>query len=96
LGLFTGRIGRDRTFIIGPADFDIRVATDLLGVNIGTYTTDENQRSAVRTSADNARKRILSMGRRGSRIGDGAGANVHEQATGQAVAERRRLRKTAG
>jgi Predicted nucleotide-binding protein containing TIR-like domain len=81
LGLFTGRIGRERTFIIGPAEFDLRVPTDLLGVNIGTYlTTDENKRSAVRTSADSARTRILSMGRRPPSTAPGARA----QATGVA------------
>jgi len=64
LGLFTGRLGREHTFIIGPADFDYRIATDLLGINLGTYTSDPNKTSAVRTTARRARERILKIGPR--------------------------------
>lgn len=64
LGLFTGRLTRKRTFIIGPDDFDIRFATDLLGTIIGTYNNDPDHRSAIRTAAGEARGKIVEIGPR--------------------------------
>lgn len=37
LGLFTGAIGRDRTFILTPINIDIKIPTDLLGVTCIPY-----------------------------------------------------------
>lgn len=37
LGLFTGAIGRDRTFILTPINIDIKIPTDLLGVTCIQY-----------------------------------------------------------
>ncbi|OYD78345.1 UNVERIFIED_ORG: tetratricopeptide repeat protein [Burkholderia sp. CF145] len=37
MGLFIGKLGRERVFFIMPANSDIRVPTDLLGVTPGTF-----------------------------------------------------------
>ncbi len=37
LGLFTGAIGRDRSFILTPINIDIKIPTDLLGVTCIQY-----------------------------------------------------------
>jgi hypothetical protein len=91
LGLFTGRLGRERTFIAAPADFDIRVATDLLGVNLGAYTADDNRTSAARTPARYARERILKLGPRAKGTVTGAsamGAPPPSEVAGEPLTER--------
>lgn len=37
LGLFMGKLGRDRTFFVMPRDSDFRIPTDLMGVTGATY-----------------------------------------------------------
>src|SRR4029453_17942183 len=37
LGLFTGRLGRDRAFILMPKNSDFHLPTDLLGVSTATF-----------------------------------------------------------
>jgi len=48
LGLFIGRLGRERTFIIMPKDsVDLHVPSDLLGINTATFATPENPKLPV-------------------------------------------------
>jgi len=49
LGLFIGRLGKDRSFVIKPQHTDMRLPTDLLGVVIGQYDAErtDNQRAAL-------------------------------------------------
>jgi hypothetical protein len=82
LGLFTGRLGRERTFIVGPKDLELRRPTDLLGVNLGTYTSEANPTSAVRTSARRARERIIEIGPRPKE------AETRMSAAGEALASK--------
>ena len=64
-GLFTGRIGRERTFIILPDDPEVRIPTDLLGVNVLTYARDSSDpTSEVRDAAYKASKAMLNSGPR--------------------------------
>jgi tetratricopeptide (TPR) repeat protein len=45
LGLFIGRLGRDRVFFLIPKGRDLHLATDLAGVTPGTYVTDRSDGS---------------------------------------------------
>lgn len=69
LGLFTGRLGRDRTFILTPTDGeDLRLPTDLLGVVAGQYNpvdpdaAQDARASAVQVAAEGAREEMLRLG----------------------------------
>lgn len=51
-GLFTGRLGRERTYFILPRDArDLRMPTDLLGLTAATYDAARASRSAGETLA---------------------------------------------
>lgn len=65
LGLFVGRLGRDRAFLLVPNDFDIRLPSDLLGVVVLNYAADALPDAAsVRSAAYRARDSMLVLGRR--------------------------------
>lgn len=62
LGLFIGRLGRQRTYMIAPKDVeDLRVPSDLLGINIAQYAPPENPRflrSALGPACNRVRRTI--------------------------------------
>lgn len=50
LGMFIGRLGRNRTFMLAPIESDIRLPSDLIGVTTAHYDAerfDRRQRAAV-------------------------------------------------
>ena len=47
LGMFIGRLGKERSFIVQPQDLEIRLPTDLLGVTTGRYDHDRATREPV-------------------------------------------------
>lgn len=50
LGLFIGRLGRERSFILMPKDImDLHLPSDLLGINTATFDRPENPRLLVAT-----------------------------------------------
>lgn len=50
LGLFIGRLGRERSFILMPKDImDLHLPSDLLGINTATFDQPENARLLVAT-----------------------------------------------
>lgn len=65
LGLFMGRLGRDRTFILHQADSPLRIPSDLSGVTTARYhwpRGDKSHRAAVAGACDGIRDRIRSLG----------------------------------
>jgi predicted nucleotide-binding protein len=47
LGLFTGRLGRNRAFIVQPKDAAVVLPTDLAGVSSATYVPNASNLSAA-------------------------------------------------
>jgi hypothetical protein len=65
LGLFMGRLGRDRTFVIRPKGDGVKVPSDLDGLVVATYDwprDDSNYDAAVGPACDDIRKAIRSLG----------------------------------
>jgi predicted nucleotide-binding protein len=58
LGLFTGSLTRHRTFIIIPKKLDIKIPSDLFGINVLKYTDD----TTLLSVCDDLRKIVLSKG----------------------------------
>lgn len=65
LGLFMGRLGRERTFVIRPRGDQIKIPSDLAGLTTATYDwprADGNHQAAVGPACDNIRKIIRTLG----------------------------------
>src|ERR1035438_7428073 len=55
LGMFAGRLGRDRIFMIKPRGQELHLPSDLSGVNLSDFTDDPNLLSALGTAAGEGR-----------------------------------------
>ena len=65
LGLFMGKLGRERTFIVRPRSAVLKIPTDLAGVMTETYEwprADGSHRSAVGSACDRIREQIRNLG----------------------------------
>ena len=66
LGLFIGRLGRERTFLVMPkGQTDFRIATDLVGLHPASFDPDRsdgNLRAAVGPACNSIRNRIRQVG----------------------------------
>src|ERR1035441_1838712 len=62
LGMFAGRLGRDRIFMIKPRGKELHLPSDLSGVNLSDFTDDPNLLSALGTAADEILARIRKLG----------------------------------
>ena len=65
LGLFMGRLGRERTFVIQPRGDQIKVPSDLAGLTTATYDwprADKNHQAAVGPACDSIRDMIRRLG----------------------------------
>lgn len=65
LGLFMGKLGRGRTFILQQSHSDLKVPSDLSGITTAQYywpRKDGNYRAAVATACDSIRRTVRSLG----------------------------------
>lgn len=65
LGLFMGRLGRARTFLVHQSKADLKIPTDLSGVTAAEYEwprVDRNYRAAVGPACDSIREVIRDLG----------------------------------
>ena len=65
LGLFMGRLGRSRTFVIRPRGEQLKIPSDLAGLTAAVYDwprADDNYKAAVGPACDNIREMIRSLG----------------------------------
>jgi hypothetical protein len=65
LGLFMGRLGRSRTFIIYDADSQVKIPSDLAGVHTATFhgkRGDNNLAAAISPACTLIRKSVKSLG----------------------------------
>jgi hypothetical protein len=65
LGLFMGRLGRERTFVIRARGGQIKIPSDLAGLTTAMYDwprADDNHQAAVGPACDNIRKMIRTLG----------------------------------
>jgi predicted nucleotide-binding protein len=65
LGLFMGRLGRERTFLVHQGDAKLKIPTDLSRVTTATYgwpRQDGSHQAAVGAACDSIRKSIRALG----------------------------------
>jgi hypothetical protein len=65
LGLFMGRLGRERTFILSQTHANLKIPTDLSGVTMATYEwprADRSYQAAVGSACDSIREVIRALG----------------------------------
>jgi hypothetical protein len=74
LGLFIGRLGRERTFVIMPKDgVDLHVPSDLLGINTATFVRPENPKllvAALGAACNKVRRAIQLASTSNREVGD--------------------------
>ena len=74
LGLFVGRLGRERTFIIMPQDIvDLHLPSDLLGISTATFAKPENPRllvAALGAACNKVRRAIQNVSASNRDLGD--------------------------
>jgi hypothetical protein len=65
LGLFMGRLGRSRTFVIRPRGDQVKIPSDLAGLTTAVYDwprADGNHKAAVGPACDSIREMIRRLG----------------------------------
>lgn len=62
LGMFIGRLGRDRSFIIKPRDQQLHLPSDLAGVNMADFNDDPNLVAALGPAAGDILTRMKQVG----------------------------------
>jgi hypothetical protein len=74
LGLFIGRLGRERTFIVMPKDIvDLHLPRDLLGVNTASFAKPENPKllvGALGAACNKVRRAINLVSTSNQEVGD--------------------------
>ena len=93
LGLFTGRLGRDRCFILMPEDArDVRLPTDLIGVTPATFEVgrrDGSMQAATGPACHSVREAIQRVCPRGDQQqSPNVGPELREQTESETVAQK--------
>lgn len=80
LGLFMGRLGRSRTFVVFNPDTGIKIPSDLAGITVATYRSrsDGNVRAALGTPCQLIRTAMRDLG-----LFEGKGIKKLQEATQQ-------------
>jgi hypothetical protein len=82
LGLFMGRLGRERTFVVRPQGDSVKMPSDLAGLTTATYDWprgDGNHKAAVGPACDSIREMIRSLGFSETRVSTQVRAVQDEQ-----------------
>jgi hypothetical protein len=90
LGLFMGRLGRERTFVVRPRSNDLKIPSDLAGLTTAPYDwprADGNHQAAVGPACDDIREMIRSLGFSEARMNTQVRAVQDEQARQRADIE---------
>jgi len=83
LGLFMGRLGRERTFVVRPHGDSVKIPSDLGGLTTAPYEWprgDGNHKAAVGPACDSIREMIRSLGFAEARVSTQVRAVQDEQA----------------
>lgn len=83
LGLFMGRLGRERTFVVRPRGGELKIPSDLAGLTTAHYDwprEDGNQTAAVGPACDSIREGIRRLGFSEARTTEQVRAMQNEQA----------------
>lgn len=64
LGLFTGKLGRERSYFVYDSDSDLKLPSDLLGVSAATYRLHDsgNLQAALGATCTRIRQRLRELG----------------------------------
>lgn len=90
LGLFMGRLGRERTFVVRPRSGDFKLPSDLAGLTTAFYDwprDDRNQTAAVGSACDSMRESIRRLGFSEARTSEQVRSMQNEQARQRADIE---------
>ena len=83
LGLFMGRLGRERTFVVRPQGEGIKIPSDLAGLTTALYEwprRDSDYKAALGPACDSIREMIRSLGFAEARVSTQVRAVQDEQA----------------
>jgi Predicted nucleotide-binding protein containing TIR-like domain len=83
LGLFMGRLGRERTFVVRPHGDSVKIPSDLAGLTTAPYDwprRDNDHKAAVGPACDSIREMIRSLGFSEARVSTQVRAVQDEQA----------------
>src|ERR1035438_4367987 len=81
LGMFVGRLGMDRVFMIKPRAKELHLPSDLLGVNAPDFNDDPNLEAALGSAAADIRTRMQTIGPKGAPRGPQAPATPDRKST---------------
>jgi tetratricopeptide (TPR) repeat protein len=98
LGLFTGKLGKERCFILIPDNENPRIPSDLYGITLVKYEasrSDDNRQAATGAACFQIQERIPSLGFRSQTLGTPAAEPKQKETIDEAEAEKRTLAESS-